>query len=298
MARRLKASLSRARAQVVSLEPIPANDEAASKRTWMCADCARKFNPTAQGVFDAIDGRAAAARARRVERTVAMLSELKTAAVLDATAALEPFSHLATAASRGACTPRTPRTPLAAASPREALAPRPEGYPVGEIPSLCTPRAYRALADHAQRARVAHPVQMTAGCAPPPRPPPPPATRPRARRAVCRWARAPTRLCATLPPPPPPPPVLSGRAASLPPVLIGHVFLRDRATKDVLAACYARAQAPPARRKPELPHLTSLRISMDSLAQVRLPPVRTGHVSSLPPVRTGHVSSLPPVPGG
>jgi hypothetical protein len=204
----------------VSLEPIAANDEASRKRTWMCADCARKFNPTAQGVFDAIDGRAAATRARRVERTVAMLSELKTAAVLDATAA-----------SRGAW---TPRTPLAAGSPREALAPRPEGYPVGEIPSLCTPRAYRALADHAQRARVAHPVQLTAGCAPSPR-----------RRPVPR------------------------AACSVPLGARADAARRDRATKDVLAACYAQAHAPPARRKPELPHLTSLRISMDSLAQVR-----------------------------
>jgi hypothetical protein len=47
--------------------------------------------------------------------------------------------------------------------------------------------------------------------------------------------------------------------------------------------------------RPRGPALTGARASLWRSAPPPLPPVLTGHVSSLPPVLTGHVSSLPPV---
>lgn len=89
-------------------------------QVWVCKDCAVRFNSIAKSVFDFSDKREEANVQKRTQRSIRMLRDLQ----------LNANPYLA------------------------------HSYPVGEIPSMCTPRMYEALHSHTSRAYGSGPPQL------------------------------------------------------------------------------------------------------------------------------------------
>jgi hypothetical protein len=107
--------------RIISIDEMSADFGA--NYVWCCKRCAKKFNSTANEVFEWSDHRKEHTNAVKIQHKLDNLRHLKA----------------------------------------ETVSMPEHSYPVGELPALCTPRMYRALHDHTSRSYVVGPPQFTPG---------------------------------------------------------------------------------------------------------------------------------------